>query len=129
MPCEFVGQFAPRGTPDWIQFDAKKGEAYVIELISQRLNLATDPYFLLQRVVKNDKGEEQVSDVTGRTTARRMSVRRPLQPDVERSGVRFEVPDDGTYRVLVRDLYARDDARDVYRLSIRTPAPISGWWP
>ncbi len=123
VPCEFVGQFAPRGAADWIQFEARKGQVYAIELISQRQNLTTDPYFLLQRVVKNDKGEEQVSDIVEQDDGPK-DVGAPAFSLVSNDPVyRFEVPDDGTYRILVRDLYAGDDARDVYRLSIRTPAP------
>ncbi|MEX0977565.1 MAG: hypothetical protein WDZ48_01860, partial [Pirellulales bacterium] len=59
-PCEFVGQFYPQSDRDWITFQAKKDEALWMEVISQRMGLATDPYLLVQHVTKNDKGEEQV---------------------------------------------------------------------
>jgi hypothetical protein len=35
-PCEVVGQFFPAGDADSFSFDAKKGDAYWIEIISQR---------------------------------------------------------------------------------------------
>ena len=44
-------------TSDWFTFEAKKGDAYWIEVISQRLGLVTDPFVLVQRVTKNEKGE------------------------------------------------------------------------
>ena len=51
VPCTFVGRYSPRGDYDWISFDAKKGDAYWVEAISQRLGLPTDPYVLIQRAL------------------------------------------------------------------------------
>src|SRR5439155_15206836 len=62
-PCEYVGQFFPPGDRDWVTFEAKKGDVYWVEVFSQRLGLPTDPFVLIQRVTKNDKGEEKVRDV------------------------------------------------------------------
>ncbi len=125
LPCEYVGQFYPARDQDWVTFEAKKGEVFWVEVFSQRLGLPTDPFVLIQRVSKNDKGEEQVSEV-----------KELFDSDAEIGGVeyktatrdpsgRFEVADDGTYRVQVRDLfnYAQADPRLVYRLSIRKEAP------
>ena len=53
----------PRGDADWLQFDAKAGEVYWVEIISQRLGLRPIRRCSLQRVTKNDKGEEQVADI------------------------------------------------------------------
>src|SRR4029077_8886930 len=61
LPCEYVGQFYPQDDRDWITFDAKKGDAYWIEVISQRLGLPTSPFVLIQRVTKDDNGKEQAS--------------------------------------------------------------------
>jgi len=46
-----------------VTFEARKGEVFWAEVFSERLGLPTDPFALIQRVSKNDKGEEQVSDV------------------------------------------------------------------
>ena len=59
-----VGQFYPNRDVDWIQFDAKKGETWWIEVMSHQLGLDSDPAFTLFRVTKNDKGEEQASEIT-----------------------------------------------------------------
>lgn len=125
LPCEFVGQFGPYGDQDWLQFEAKAGQVYWVEVASQRLGLPTDPAVLLQRVTKNDKGEEQVADIQ----------------DLDDNGVnvggvsfnttssdgayRFAVPADGLYRALVRDLYqgSKSDPRRLYRLAIRLEHP------
>src|SRR5207253_4090053 len=76
VPCELAGQFYPERDLDWIEFDAKKGQTYWIEVISNQLGLASDPFFALYRVTKNDKGQEQqieiaqVDDVQERTNRR-----------------------------------------------------------
>ena len=51
-PCEYAGQFYPSGDQDWVAFEAKKGTKYRIEVLSQRLGLPTDPFVLVQKVIK-----------------------------------------------------------------------------
>jgi hypothetical protein len=52
-PCEVAGQFHPGMEQDWFTFEAKKGDAYWLEVFSHRLGLGTDPFVLVQRVTKN----------------------------------------------------------------------------
>jgi hypothetical protein len=124
-PCEVAGQFYPANELDWFTFPAKKGEVFWIEVFSQRHGLPTDPFLLIHRVAKNDKGEEQLSDVQevydndtniggGEFNT---ATRDPL--------TRFEAKETGTYRVMVRDLFQRAERspRFVYRLSIRKERP------
>jgi hypothetical protein len=125
IPCEIVGQFYPAGDQDGIMVEAKKGEIYQVEVFSRRLGLQTDPFVLIQRVMKNDKGELKTSDV-----------KELYDSDANIGGVQFktasfdpdfrwEVKDDGTYRVLIRDLFntSRDDPHLIYRLSLRKESP------
>ena len=123
VPCEYVGQFFPRRDRDWVTFDAKKGDTYWVEVVSERLGAPTNPFFRIQRVTKDDKGEEKVSTVKevqdnpvniGGSTFNTSSV----DPSF-----RFEAPDDGTYRILLYDLYSRGSADSTYRLSIRKEVP------
>ena len=128
LPCEYVGQFYPQRDADWVQFDAKKGEVYYIEVISHQLGLESDPYFALFRVTKNDKGEEQVNDVAqvddgpGAPAADRQRFRRHHR----RSVVQVRpCREDGTYRLMLRDQFGdgRKDPSYVYRLAIRPAEP------
>ncbi len=125
VPCELVGQFFPANDVDCVTFDAKKGDAYWIELFSQRLGFPTDPFALVQRISKNDQGDEQAVDI-----------QELYDSDANIGGVefntttrdpvwRFEAKEDGTYRVQVRDLFNRNQPNPalVYRLSIRKDAP------
>jgi hypothetical protein len=131
LPCEFVGQFLPGADSDWVQFDAKKGANYSLDLISHRLGLETDPYIALFRVTKNDKGEEVVSDILqaddpeqGGGGRRR---RGPPDPDSQilDPTADWTVPEDGTYRLLVRDQAGsgRKNPAFVYRLVIKPDEP------
>ncbi len=129
LPCEIVGQFSPRADQDWFTFDAKKGQTLFLEVYSERMGLVTDAYLRVQRVTKNDKGVEVVADVVELDDPK-------LLPQDQRQTANFDmssgdmsykliVPDDGTYRVLIRDLYyqSRGSANYLYRLAIRDPAP------
>jgi hypothetical protein len=127
LPCEFIGRFGPRGDQDWLQFDAKAGEVYWIEIFAGRLGLglAVDPAVLLQRVTKNDKGEEQVADIVELDDDATNVGGLAYDTRTSDAAFRFAVPGDGTYRVLVRDLNfgSRGDPRHIYRLSIHREQP------
>ncbi|HEY2841513.1 MAG TPA: PPC domain-containing protein [Pirellulales bacterium] len=124
-PCTLVGRFAPRGDYDYVSFDAKKGDDYWFEAISQRLGLATDPYVLIERVTRNDKGEVSAVDVQELDDATANAGGLSFKTSTDDPSYHFVAPEDGTYRVLVRDLYAgsRGDPRMIYALAIRSPAP------
>jgi hypothetical protein len=139
-PCEYVGQFYPRGRRGWVSFKAKKGDVYWLEVTSQRLGFPTDPRLLVQQVKRDDKGGEKVVDILcvddNLANAERVhwSYLDSVLYDMtthDPAG-RFVAPENGTYRVMVQDLArpnqdvlhaAKGDPRRVYRLAIRRPAP------
>jgi len=125
LPCEFVGQFHPQDDRDWVAFDAKKGEVYWVEVFSQRLGLPTDPFVLIQRVEKDSKGEEKISDVQELFDSDTNIGGREFDTKSRDPAARFEVKETGAYRLLVRDLFNRfqSDPRHVYRLSLRKESP------
>jgi hypothetical protein len=127
IPCEYAGQFYPQRDSDWVEFEAKKGQTYWIEVISSQLGLDSDPAFTLFRVTKNDKGEEQMSEIAqvDDTPERTRQIGADYDATSDDPAYKFVVPDDGAYRLLVRDQFGdgRKDPSFVYRLSIRTPDP------
>jgi hypothetical protein len=125
LPCEFVGQLYPGGDQDWVTFEAKKGDVYWVEIFSHRLGLPTDPFALIQKVSRNDKGDEQVSDVQELYDSESNIGGIEFKTTTFDPASRFEVKDDGTYRIQVRDLFNRTESnpRHVYRLSLRKPSP------
>lgn len=125
-PCECVGQFYPQGDQDWFTFDAKKGDSWWIEVIAQRLGQPADPYLLIQQVVVDDKGQEQVKELQQTDDVQNANVGGfDFDTAHDDPVYHFIAPADGTYRVLLRDLYAssRGDPRFVYRLAIRQEQP------
>jgi hypothetical protein len=124
-PCELAGQLYPAGDRDWLTFDAKKGDVYWLEIFSQRLGVPTDPFFVVQRATKNDKGEVTTSDVQEAYAADTNVGGQEFKTSSLDPAWRFEVKEDGTYRVQVRDLFNRmsSDPRNIYRLAIRKEQP------
>ena len=127
VPCEIAGRFYPQRDVDWVEFEAKKGAVYRIEVISHRLGLETDPDFTVQRITKNDKGEEQAADVSyvDDIDNRNGRIGGDFDYSTDDPSYRFAVPEDGLYRIKLRDGLgsARADARSIYRLQIRNEEP------
>jgi hypothetical protein len=125
VPCEVSGQFFPAGDIDTYSFEAKKGEVFWIEVVSQRLGLPTDPFIFVQRVTRDKDGKEQISDVQEISD----SDANIGGPDFKTSSLdpagKFEAKEDGEYRVRVRDLFNRANSNPahVYWLGIRKEEP------
>jgi hypothetical protein len=115
-PCEVAGQFFPAGDADCYTFDAKKGDVWWIEVISQRLDLPTNPFVLIQRE-SADAQEAYGADTNIGGLRFNTASNDPA--------LRFEAKEDGAYRIRVCDLFgtSRNDPRNVYRLVIRKESP------
>ena len=127
VPCEVAGQFYPAGDRDSVQFAAKKGDVYYIDVIAHRLGREIDPYLVVERVTKNDKGEETVAVIANVDDPRDRNGRigSNFDSSTDDPTYRFTADQDTTYRVSVWNQYggATNDPRHVYRLVIRKPAP------
>jgi hypothetical protein len=121
LPCEISAMFATEGDADVYQFAAKKGDVWRIEATAEESGSIADPSFVIQKV--NEKGEAQdlaaAQDVNGTVPGFLLADRS------NDTWLRWQVPEDGTYRVFVNDLYGsqRGDARLTYRLLIRPERP------
>jgi len=117
LPCSISGQFYPANDQDWYEFQARKGEVIWIEALSQRFGLPTSPFVVLQSVSTNSTGDEKLTDI--REISESESFPDFKMPSLD-PGWRFEVKDDGRYRLGVRDLFnSKADPRRVYALSLR----------
>ncbi|HXT57600.1 MAG TPA: PPC domain-containing protein, partial [Pirellulales bacterium] len=125
LPCECAGQFYPQGDQDWFLFDAKQGEKYVIEVISQRQGSIADPFLLVEQITVDKQGKEQAKELKSEDDAGETAADPDFNTRHDDPIYRFTAPADGVYRVLVRDLYfgSRGDPRFVYRLAIRPEQP------
>ncbi|MCA9266885.1 MAG: hypothetical protein KDA41_00365, partial [Planctomycetales bacterium] len=127
-PCEYVGQFYPQGDRDWLQFEAKQGQVFWLDVLSHRLGLETDPIMVVESVQTGDDGVVKVTQVTANDDYD--PPKKSNTPDLfamqnRDPRFRFEAKSDGIYRVGVRDLYSdsRGDPRMAYRLVIRSETP------
>jgi hypothetical protein len=140
LPCDIAGSFFPAADVDTYEFIAKKGETWWVEVASERLGLNTDPFVLVQQVKKTGD-KETLTDVAElydiappmKVTSNGYSYDGPPydagSPDVNG---KFEIKEDGTFRLQVRDLFGgtRSDANNVYRLIVRQAAPdfsLAAW--
>jgi len=124
-PCEIAGRFFPAGDVDYYTFDAKKGDAFAVELFSSRLGTPSDASVVIQKVTKDEKTGEKVSDVVELADSP-ANVGGPEFNTASHDPIgRFEAKEDGTYRIRVVDLFNRADANAglSYRLALRKEAP------
>lgn len=135
LPCDVAGRFFPAADADVFEFAAKKAEEWWVEVASERLGHPTDPTVLVQRVVKGVAGQpDQLVDVAELTDV-------PSPVKVSSNGYAYDgppydagtadvlgklaVPEDGTYRLHLSDLYGgtRSEPSHAYRLIVRKAAP------
>jgi len=140
LPCDIAGGFFPAADVDTFEFTAKKGETWWVEVASERLGLNTDPFVLVQQIKKTGDKETltdvaELYDIASPTkvSSNGYSYDGPPynagSPDVNG---KFEIKEDGTYRLQVRDLFGgtRSDANNIYRLIVRQAAPdfsLAAW--
>jgi hypothetical protein len=125
LPVNIAGQFASPNDRDWYAFDAKKGDAFWLEVTSHRLGLPTAPHVVIQKAAKNEKGEETFTDVQELTESV-VNAGGPEFNTAHRDPVgRFEAKEDGSYRLGIRDLFGRTVAspRHTYLLTLRKESP------
>jgi hypothetical protein len=109
LPCEVAGQFATREDQDLIAFSAKRGELWILEVISQRQGTMADPVLEVYQLAEGDNGpvlrELQAADdvAPGRQAFGMFEVH-------DDPVLRLEIPADGTY-VALRRRAGRSSAR------------------
>jgi hypothetical protein len=125
LPCEVVGQFYAGRDRDYFSFQGKKGENYSIEVFSERLTLPTDPALLVEFVSKDDKGADVVRTIKEQDDIEPRFRNQPFDGQTHDPAMQFTADADGTYRILVRDLYAGSGAhpRNLYRMVVRPSQP------
>ncbi len=121
-PCDITGTFAPRGDNDVFRFEGRKGEIWWVEALAERIGSMADPAFLIQKVgAKGQPAQDLASgdDLPDAGTGPRFNTQ------TVDGAVRWQVPEDGLYQILISDLYGsqRGHPRLVYRLVIRREQP------
>jgi hypothetical protein len=109
----YTGWFPPRSKPRSFTFTAKKGEVRIIEVKCARLGLDADPSFILEKV----DGDKTVfiAEASDRPA---VAAKDEFDAGWADPTLRFQVKEDGTYRVKLRNLYP---TRVPFELSVRPP--------
>lgn len=125
LPCDVSAQFYPEQDADWFTFDMKAGEDCVAEVISRNLGVMTDAFLVVEFVQKNEKGEEQVRELSSTDDVGGNVGGQHFVTDSEDPRVRISAPADGSCRVVLRDhgSATKADPRKIYRLVIRRELP------
>ncbi len=137
LPCDIAGQFYPAADVDSFEFQGKKGEVWWIEVASERLGLATDPSVVIQRIVdgENPVDVTMFSDIPSpvkRSSNGYSYDGPPYNAGSSDLNGRIEIPEDGTYRIRLTDLFGgtRSDPDNRYRMIVRKGRPdyaLVGW--
>ncbi|QEG38682.1 serine protease [Roseimaritima ulvae] len=141
LPLDVAGSFYPAADIDSFEFDAQQGEVWWVEVASARLGFPTDPAVLIQRVeaAKGSTTDGTAAAETLVDVVELSDISSPVKvssngyaydgppynagsPDVLG---KFEVPQDGRYRLQLTDLFGgtRSDPRNAYRLIVRKAEP------
>ena len=129
-PCEVAGRWYPQADVDWYTFEAHAGDEVVIDVVSHRLGVPTDPSLYVQQVIRSEDGMETTKDIVFMDDIpdQTNNFQRGFHEFDARSNdpsYLLSVPEDGTYRVMVRDSLSsvRSDVKAAYTLAIRSPTP------
>lgn len=123
LPFDATGAFAERSDEDVFRFDAKKGEVWVAEVFAQRLGSIADPLMMIERVITNADGTFTYNRLATEDDDKQNPGGADLPTHSDDPLFQLNVPEDGTYRIRLRDRYGdtRGDPRLNYRLSVRSP--------
>lgn len=113
VPVILNGRIAAEGDCDAFAFSGRAGETVVAEVSARRLNSPLDATLELtdvtgRRLAFNDDFEDRGDGLTTHHADSRVSV---------------TLPEDGDYRVLVRDAQGKGSALHAYRLRVGAPRP------
>jgi hypothetical protein len=121
-PCDISGTFSPVGDVDVYRFQGRKGDVWWIEAFAERIGSMADPAFLIQKV--GAKGQP-AQDLAGGDDLPDSGLGPRFNTQTVDAALRWQVPEDGLYQILISDLYAsqRGHPRLTYRLVIRREQP------
>ncbi|MDA1229838.1 MAG: hypothetical protein O2856_03605 [Planctomycetota bacterium] len=125
LPFDATGAFAERSDEDIFRFDAKKGEVWVVEVYAERLGSIADPLLMVERVITNADGTETFNRLATEDDDKQNPGGADLPTLSDDPAFQLNVPEDGIYRIRLRDRYAdtRGDPRLGYHLSVRPLKP------
>jgi hypothetical protein len=108
LPAVLCGRFDRPGDVDWYTFKAKAGDVIAVDLLCERLGLPGDAVVILS----NAKGEDLTTFDDHGNNADALT-----QMNADPVGT-FAIPEDGTYRLQVRERCNRGGSRYLYAMRV-----------
>ena len=124
-PFEVHGLFPRRGESAGVLFTAHKGDVFWLDLSGERNGFPVDPMAVLQRITLDSSGLEKVEDLKEFGDSDNQFGGAEFNTASRDPAGRVEIGEDGTYRILVRDLFhaGARSSRLPYRLVLRRETP------
>jgi len=125
LPCDVAGRFDSPGDLDWYTVAATKGDVFMIEVFAERIGQVADVALRVEHVSRDAKGKEQVRVVFEQDDPVYQFYNPPFDAVSNDPTGAFTADQEGTYRIVVRNLAARTyaDSGAMYRLVVRRPTP------
>lgn len=119
VPCEIAGRIDKRRDRDWYAFQAKKGDVFIIEVLSHRLGSTTDMHLSLYGPDGKSVLAQLDDGLEPPPSLRLFTVHRDPPPH------RFVVPADGQYYLLLGSHFGDTAAgpTENYRLRLTAEQP------
>ncbi|MCA9061705.1 MAG: hypothetical protein KDA96_01520 [Planctomycetaceae bacterium] len=125
VPVEVTGAFTRENDEDAFRFSAAKGQSWIIDISSARFGSLADPILIVEQVQIDASGNESFKRLASEDDGRQNPGGANLPTWSDDPSFRLDVPEDGTYRIRMRDRYSesRGDVRLSYHISVRAPVP------
>ena len=112
-PGVLTGWFPERGKARFITFEAKKGDAFWIELNSASHGVSADPFMIVEKMAKDVP--TFVAEANDRTA---LATKEEFDAGWADPSYRFEAKEDGTYRIKLRNLFT-SVPREPFELTVK----------
>jgi hypothetical protein len=125
VPAILSGTFGQVGDEDRFRFEGTKGAVWQIDVISQRLGLPSNPVLVVEKVNRAEDGTETFQRLALQDDGSQNPGGNDLPTLTTDPSLTFTVPDDGLYRIRLKDLFAdsRGEPDLVWCATIRPSAP------
>ena len=122
VPTEIAGHFDQPGDADTFRFTAKKDTTYWLQPISDQMASMADPYIMVEKITKDDKGMEtltKVADIDDPVSFFSTDNRNATNLDTLDAAVSFTADQDGDYQITLINQLAGGGPSHLYRLAVR----------
>lgn len=125
VPATVAGSFEVELDEDAYRFEAKKGEAWQIDVLANRLGSPADPLLIVERITKAEDGTETAARLAREDASKQNPGGANLPTLTSDPSFLLTAPEDGVYQVRIQDRYAasRGTADLTYHIAIQKPAP------